>query len=135
MYTTKVYVCYYICYKSCLTLSILTTVKPYAELLWKVKKKSLCLQKFLNAIIAVRTLCARRENAVCAPCARRVRAVNTLQQLLARCENVMDAVKTLWERRVNDVGTLWGRCVHAITDKIDILMCIPRRSHSALTWF
>ena len=55
---------------------------------------------------AVKTLCARRENAVCAPCARPVRAVNTLQQLLARCENVMDAVKTLWERRVDAVGTL-----------------------------
>ena len=52
-------------------------------------------KKNLNAIIAVRTLCARR-----------VRTVNTLQQLLARCENVMDAVKTLWKRRVDAVGTL-----------------------------
>ena len=69
----------------------------------------------------MRTLCARRENAVCAPWARRVRAVNTLQQLLARYENVMDAVKTLWERCMEAVGTLWGRCVHAITDKFDIL--------------
>jgi len=69
----------------------------------------------------VRTLCARREDAVCAPWARRVRAENTLKQLLARCKNVMDAVKTLWERRVDAVGTLWGRCVHAITDKFDIL--------------
>jgi len=60
----------------------------------------------------VRTLCARRENAVCAPCVRRVRAVNTLQQLLVRCENVMDAVKTLWELCVDAVGTLWERCVH-----------------------
>jgi len=76
----------------------------------------------------------RREDAVCAPWERRVRAVNTLQQQLARCENVMDAVKTLWERRVDAVGTLWGRCVHAITDKFDIFRCIPRRSHSALTW-
>ena len=61
---------------------------------------------------------------MCAPwerCERRVRALNTLQQLLARCENVIDAVKTLWERRVDAVGTLWGRCVHAKTDKFDIL--------------
>jgi len=35
-------------------------------------------------MVAVRTLCARRENVVCAPCARRERTVNTLQQLLAR---------------------------------------------------
>ena len=84
----------------------------------------------------MRTLCARRENAVCAPRARRMRAVNTLQQLLARCENVMDAVKMLWERHVDVVWTLIGRCVHAIiTDKIDIFRRIPRRSHSALTWF
>ena len=44
---------------------------------------------------AVRTLCARRDN-----------AVYTLQQLLARCENVTNAVKTLSERRVDAVGTL-----------------------------
>jgi len=69
----------------------------------------------------MRTLCARRENAVCAQWARRVRAVNTLQQLLACCKNVMDAVKTLWERCVDAVWTLWGRCVHAMTDKFDIL--------------
>jgi len=69
----------------------------------------------------VRTLCARRENAVCAPWARRLRAVNTLRELLARCENVMDAVKTMWKRCVGAVGTLWGRCVHAITGKFDIL--------------
>jgi len=78
-------------------------------------------------MIAVRTLCARRENAV--------RAVNTLHQLLARCENVMDAVKTLWERRVDADGTLWGRCVHAITGNIDIFRRISRRSHRPLTWF
>jgi len=61
------------------------------ELLKIIKHKS----KILNAIIAERTLRARR-----------VGAVNTLQQLFARCENVMDAVKTLWERRVDAVGTL-----------------------------
>jgi len=46
---------------------------------------------------AMRTLCARREN-----------AVNTLQQLLARCENVMDAHSkdATWERCVDVVGTL-----------------------------
>jgi len=64
-----------------------------------------------------------------------MRAVNTLQQLLARCENVMDAVKTMWERRVDAVLALRGRCVHDITDTIDIFRRIPRRSHSALTWF
>ena len=51
--------------------------------------------KILNAMIALRTLCAHRE-----------RAVNTLQQLLARRRSVMDAMKTLWERRVDAVGTL-----------------------------
>jgi len=57
-------------------------------------------------MMAVRTLCARRENAVCAPCARRERAANTLQQLLVHRRNVMDAIKTLWERHVDAVGTL-----------------------------
>jgi len=51
--------------------------------------------EILNAMIAERTLCARRE-----------RAVNTLQQLLARRISVMDAKRTLWERRVDAVGTL-----------------------------
>jgi len=37
MYTTNVYVCYYLCCKSCLTLNILTTVKSYDEFLRKVK--------------------------------------------------------------------------------------------------
>jgi len=47
-------------------------------------------------MITVRTLCARRKNAVCAPCARRERSVNTLQhKLLARRRSVMDAIKTL----------------------------------------
>ena len=49
------------------------------------------MQKILNAIITVRTLCARREHAVATA---------------RRCTNVMDAVKTLWERRVDVVGTL-----------------------------
>jgi len=108
----------YICCKYCVTSIFLTTVKSYDELLRKIKNISLCLQnrvtkkskQILNAKIAVRTLCARRE-----------RAVNTLQQLFAHCENVRDAVKTLWERRVDAVGTLWGRYVHAITGKFDIL--------------
>ena len=124
--------CYYICCKSYLTLNIVTTVKSYDEWLQKVKidhcvckigllKIKIKSKTTLNAIIALRTLCARRENDVCAPWARRVRAVNTLQQLLARSENVMDVVKTLWERRVDAVGTLWGRCVYAITGKFDIL--------------
>ena len=91
---------------------MLTTVKSYDELLRKVKldhyvckigllKIKKKVKTILNAIIAVRTLCARRENAVCATRARRMRAMNTLQQLLARCENVMDAVKMLWERHVD----------------------------------
>ena len=50
-------------------------------------------------MIAVRTLCARRDlNAVCAPRERCVRDVNTLQQLLARRRSAMDAIKTPWER-------------------------------------
>jgi len=36
MYTTSIYVCYYIYCKSCLTLNIVT-VKSYDELLQKVK--------------------------------------------------------------------------------------------------
>jgi len=96
----------YICCKYCVTSIFLTTVKSYDELLRKIKNISLCLQnrvtkkskQILNAKIAVRTLCARRE-----------RAVNTLQQLFAHCENVRDAVKTLWERRVDAVRTLCTR--------------------------
>jgi len=53
------------------------------------------VKKILNAMIAVRTLCARHE------C-----AVNTLQKLFARRRSVMDAIKTLWERRVDAVWTL-----------------------------
>jgi len=56
-------------------------------------------------------MCARRENAVCAPLVRRVHAVNTLLQMLARRRSVMGALKTLWERRVDAEGLLWGRCV------------------------
>jgi len=66
--------------------------------------------KILNAVIAVRKLNARRE-----------RTLNTMRQLVARRRSVMDAIKTRWERRVDAVGTLWGLCVHAITDKFDIL--------------
>jgi len=73
--------CYYICCKSCLTLNIVTTVKSYDELLQKVKIDHYVCKigllkiiknksTILNAIIAVKTLCVRRENAVCAPCAR-----------------------------------------------------------------
>jgi len=72
-------------------------------------------------MITVRTLCARRANAVNAQCARRERAVNTLQQLLARRKSVMDVLKTLCERCVDAVGTRWGRCVQAITGNFDIL--------------
>jgi len=76
-----VYVCYYMCCKFCLTLNILTTgttVKSYDDLLGKVKIdhyvckigllkiKSKISKKTLNAIIAVRTLCAHHERAVCA---------------------------------------------------------------------
>ena len=68
---------------------------------FKSENRSLSLLKIikskkdLTAIIAVRTLWARR-----------VRAVNTLQQLLPRRRSVMDAVKKLWERRVDAVRTL-----------------------------
>jgi len=110
--------CYYIC--CWVTLNILTTVKSFDKLLRKVK---ICLQIGLLKIKKYKNL--KRYNrcvcAVCAQWARRVRAVNTLQQVLARCKNVMDTVITLWERRVDAVGMLWGRCVHALTDKFDIL--------------
>ena len=79
--------------------------------------------KILNVIIAVRTLCARCENAVCTLCAHREHAVAT----------VMDAVKTLWERHVDAVGMLLGLCVNTITGKFDIFRRISLRSHSTLT--
>ena len=72
------------------------------------------VKTILNAMITVKTLCARRK------C-----AVNTLQQLIARRWSVMDALKTLWERRVDAVWTMWGCCVQAISGKIDIL-CVVR---------
>jgi len=46
-------------------------------------------------MIAVKTLCARREH-----------ARNTLRQLLVRRKSVMDAIKTLWDRRGDTVWML-----------------------------
>jgi len=119
---------YLIWCKSCLTLNILVTVKSYDELLRKVKidhyvckiglrKNKIKISKKLNAIIAVRTLCARRENDVFAPC--------------ARCEHAAATACALWKRLrlcKDAVGTSCGRCrdavrtlCDAITDTFDIL--------------
>jgi len=109
-----------------------TTVKYYDEFLRKVKinryteytyvRKIGLLKIYKKKVLffltqwtpwercvrAVRTLCARRENAVCAPWER---CVHTVRTLCARREN---AVCTLWTRCSNYLRaveaswTLWG---------------------------
>ena len=64
MYTTLYNVCYWTCYKSYVTLNILTTVKYYDELLMFAKYGCSRYEKSKKQNLKRYD---RRENAVCAP--------------------------------------------------------------------
>jgi len=100
----SIYVCYYICCKSCLTLNILTTVKSYDDLLRKVN-----IDHFVCQIGLLKTI-SKQSLTLKSPWGRCVRAVKTL---CARCEHAEATACALWKRHGRckyAVGTSCGRC-------------------------